>query len=99
VTAVSMTARAMPSFQWPAVPYVLAGAGAYAAPGSGLGRGWTLGAGIRIPVARQSFFFESRIHALHTGARGLERAGLVPADMKYDVWQYMYTPIIFGIQF
>jgi hypothetical protein len=89
----------MPSFHWPAVPYALAGAGAYAAPGSGLSRGWTLGAGMRIPLGRQSFFFESRMYAFHTGEHALQRAGLGPSDVKYNVWQYMYTPITFGIQF
>jgi hypothetical protein len=101
VTSVSLSALAEPSFHWRAVPYVLAGAGAYSATRSGgrLSRGWTVGAGVDIPVGRQSFFFESRMYGLHTGEGGLQRAGIRPEDLKYDSWQYMSTPITFGIRF
>jgi hypothetical protein len=101
VTSVALSALAQPSFRWRAVPYVLAGAGAYSATSSGgrASRGWTVGAGVNIPVGRQSFFFESRMYGLHTGEGGLQRAGIRPEDLKYDSWQYMSTPITFGIRF
>jgi hypothetical protein len=101
VTSVFLSALAEPSFRWRAVPYVLAGAGAYSATSSGgrASRGWTVGAGVNIPMGRQAFFFESRMYGLHTGEGGLQRAGIRPEDLKYDSWQYMSTPITFGIRF
>jgi hypothetical protein len=74
-------------------PYALAGAGAYAMPGSGVKAGWTVGAGLRLPGELRTLTVESRVHAFLRANRN------VP---PYDVgsrWGYVWAPIGLGIQF
>lgn len=75
-------------------PYVLAGAGAYASPGTGIMPGWTLGAGLRLPGELRSIILESRMHVFRTDGSNIYR----PYDLE-DRWRYVITPIGFAIQF
>lgn len=51
-------------------PYVLAGIGIYGIGDNALGGG-NVGAGLRYPLARTTFFVEGRVHALHGGVTGI----------------------------
>lgn len=84
---------------WPAAPYLLVGGGGYVTQGMGVSPGWTLGAGLTIPVARHSLFVESRIHAFDLGRDKLERSGPDPMNGTKDRWRYTYTPLTLGIRF
>lgn len=101
VSAVTASVLAQAPVRWRAAPYLLAGAGGYAASRSGgsLERGWTLGAGVRIPVGRQGVLVESRIHALLVSESSLQRAGVSTLDVHNTPWQYTFTPLTFAIQF
>jgi hypothetical protein len=70
-------------------PYILAGAGAYAAPGSAVKAGWTLGAGLRLPGELRTITIESRAHVFLKDR---------PQDNSQR-WRYLFTPIGLGIQF
>ncbi|MFL5639566.1 MAG: hypothetical protein ACJ78M_09335 [Gemmatimonadaceae bacterium] len=74
-------------------PYLLAGAGAYATPGSIVKSGWTLGAGLRLPGEFRAITIESRVHAF------LRARHEYPASYDVGRWRYLWAPIGLGIQF
>jgi hypothetical protein len=98
VTALTAGVVAAPSLRSPVLPYLVAGGGAYATTGAGRSPGWTLGAGLRVPMGQRSFVIESRIHAIDVGLDGARR-GVQPFSTAYNRWQYTYTPLLFGIGF
>ena len=85
--------------RWRAAPYLLGGAGGYASRVGGVARGWTLGAGLRVPLGTRAFLLESRMHAFDVGERGLVRSGASPMSPGYNRWQYTYAPLSFSVQF
>jgi hypothetical protein len=84
--------------RWRAAPHLLAGAGGYASRAGGLAHGWTLGAGVRVPLGARAILVESRMHAFDVGERGLARSGVSPGSV-YGTWQYTYMPLSFSVQF
>ena len=74
-------------------PYALAGAGAYAVPGSTPKSGWTLGLGLRLPGEARAFTIESRLHSFLRA-----KQNFLPNDAG-GRWRYVWTPIGLGIQF
>jgi hypothetical protein len=89
--------------RWRAAPYVLGGGGGYAvnASGGSLAPGWTVGAGVLVPVGRRAFFIESRMHAVNLGTRvntpEWEQRRLL--SVGFERWQYTYTPLSVGFRF
>ncbi|HZF68861.1 MAG TPA: hypothetical protein VEZ47_12540 [Gemmatirosa sp.] len=89
--------------RWRAAPYVLGGGGGYAvnASGGSPAPGWTLGAGVQVPVGRRAFFIESRMHAFNLGTRvntpEWEQRQL--RGVGFERWQYTYTPLSVGFRF
>jgi len=85
--------------RWRAAPHLLAGAGGYASRAGGLARGWTLGAGVRVPLGIRALLVESRMHAFDVGEDGLARSGAPLGNSGYSRWQYTYMPLSFSVQF
>jgi hypothetical protein len=81
-------------------PYLLAGGGAYQLPsGFGTHRGWTLGLGLEVPLARRSLRVESRMHAFDIGEGGYERLQSSQIQGIPGRWRYTYTPLSLGFSF
>lgn len=96
MSALTAGAVAAPAVRWRGVPYLVGGGGGYAlANGGGLRPGWTLGAGLRVPIGRQALVFETGMHAIDTGDRAAP-PNLSPAPAR---WQYTYTPLTVGWRF
>jgi hypothetical protein len=96
MSALTASAVAAPAVRWRAVPYLVGGGGGYAlANGGGLRPGWTLGAGLRLPIGRQALMFETGMHVIDTGDR-VAPPNLSPAPGR---WQYTYTPLTIGWRF
>lgn len=94
--ALTVSAVAAPAVRWRAVPYVVGGGGGYALRnGGGLRPGWTLGAGLRVPIGRQALVLETGMHVIDTGDR-LAPPNVSPAPQR---WQYTYTPLTIGWRF
>jgi hypothetical protein len=86
--------------RWRVAPALIAVAGGYLTSGSTrVNPGWSLGAGLRMPVGDKALLLESRIHAFDVGMRGLTTARVSPFNAAYNRWQYTYTPLTFSIQF
>jgi hypothetical protein len=86
--------------RWRLAPYLMAGAGGYRASRSrGIDPGWTLGAGLRLPLGDAAVLLESRVHAFRADSRGLAVAGVSPFDVGYGRWQYTATPLMLSVQF
>jgi hypothetical protein len=86
--------------RWRVAPHVMAGAGGYRASRSAeIDPGWTLGAGVRVPLGGAAFLLESRMHAFRVNSRELAAVGVSPFDLAYARWQYTATPLTFSVQF
>jgi hypothetical protein len=89
--------------RWRAAPYVLAGGGGYAvnARGGSLAPGWTLGAGVEVPVGSRAIFLESRVHAFNLGTRTntpeWEQRRLL--GVGFERHQSTFTPLSIGFRF
>jgi hypothetical protein len=86
--------------RWRIAPAVIATTGVYRTSRvDRMNPGWSLGAGLRVPLGERALLLESRIHAFDVGERGLAASGVSPQSVKYDRWQYTYTPLTFSIEF
>ncbi len=101
LTAFTASALGLSPFRWRATPYLLGGGGMYAVSRTGsFERGWTVGAGLRVPLgANRAILLESRTHGYFVGAGALRRTGLAIDDVHYNPWQYSFTPFSVIVQF
>jgi hypothetical protein len=98
LTALTAGLVVEPTARWRALPFVSGGGGGYALPGVGRAPGWSLGAGVRVPIGRQSFVVESRMHAILVGHEAV-RAALGGGWAGGDRWRYTFTPLLLGVRF
>jgi hypothetical protein len=101
LTAFTASALAVSPLRWRAAPYLLGGGGIFSASRNGaFERGWTVGAGLRVPLGdRRALLLEARAHGYFVGAGGLRRSGLAISDVHYSPWQYSMTPLSLVVQF
>ena len=98
LTALSAGLVVEPTTRWRALPFVSGSGGGYAVPGVGRAPGWSLGAGVRVPLGRQSFVIESRMHAILVGDEAVRRS-LGGGWAGGDRWRYTFTPVLLGVRF
>ncbi len=98
LTALTVGLLAEAPVHWPALPFLTGSGGGYALPGVGRAPGWSLGAGVRVPLGRQSFVIESRLHAILVGDEAVRRS-LGGGWAGGDRWRYTYTPVLLGVRF
>ena len=98
LTALTAGLVVEPATRWRALPFVSGSGGGYALPGVGRAPGWSLGAGVRVPIGRQSFVVESRMHAILVGDEAV-RAALGGGWAGGDRWRYTFTPLLLGVRF
>jgi hypothetical protein len=98
--ALTASVVAMPTVRWRAVPYLVAGGGAYAlSRGGGVAPGYTLGVGLQVPLGQRAFFVESRLHSLNIGEDGVRRSGLDRTELGTNRLRGTATPLILGFKF
>ena len=92
VSALTAGLVARPAARWRLLPYAVGGGGVYFPDGAGAAPGWTLGAGLDVPLGRRALFLESRMHALDVGPGG-------PGVRAGQRGRYVFAPLAFGIRF
>ncbi|MFL5602631.1 MAG: hypothetical protein ACJ77R_04340 [Gemmatimonadaceae bacterium] len=75
-------------------PYLVAGAGAYAATGK-VQPGWNLGAGLRLPGELRALTVETRLHVFRRTPQSFPNI----VGYSENRWRTVWAPIGFGIQF
>lgn len=98
LTAVTINALLTPSLRSGVRPYALVGGGAYSELGSGTAGGWSVGAGLRVPMHRSALLLESRVHHFRDTRFGEVRPYPLSLEER-GRGRVIWTPVTFGVEF